>query len=108
MKKKVIMMLTIIFFCLLFACSSTKFDTTTDTEIMGTFIGVIEKIYGQTAIVYITEGEIIKSGSQATIDLSVAKDITFQAGDTVKVGYGENIREIHPLSFDTIYVDLID
>jgi len=71
------------------------------------FIGSIESIEKENAIVKIEEGEILKSGDRASVDLSVAKNTTFQVGDTIKVRYG-NVGERSPLYIETKSVILID
>lgn len=71
------------------------------------FVGIIETIEKDNAIVKIEEGEILKSGDKASVDLSVAKDTTFQVGDKIKVGYGY-VGESHPLYIETKSVKLID
>src|SRR5690625_3060107 len=71
------------------------------------FIGTIESIENDNAIVKIEEGKILKSGDKASVDLSVAKDTTFQIGDKIKVRYGK-VRERYPLYIETKSVKLID
>ncbi len=67
------------------------------------FTGTIEEIDGDTAIVKIEDGEILKSGDKAAVDLSVVRNHDFQIGDKVKVEYGY-VGESSPLTIDTIYV----
>ena len=64
------------------------------------FTGTIESIENDHALVKIEEGKILKSGDQASVDLSVAKDTTVHVGDKVKVGYGF-VGESHPLTIET-------
>ncbi|HLS52498.1 MAG TPA: hypothetical protein VK031_00865, partial [Tissierellaceae bacterium] len=65
-----------------------KVDSTDDYENKPNFfIGTIEEINGEVALVSIEKGEILKSGSKVGVDLSVANDKTFQIGNKVKVGY---------------------
>lgn len=71
------------------------------------FVGTIESIEKDSAIVKIEEGEILKSGNRAGVDLSVAEDTTFQVGDKIKVGYGY-VGESYPLYIETKSVKLID
>lgn len=73
-----------------------------------TFIGTIEEINGDTALVAIEEGAILNSGSIVDIDLSVASDTTFEIGDKVRVGYDGIIRETYPLGINTIFVELLN
>ena len=71
------------------------------------FVGTIETIENDNALVKIEEGEILKSGDKASVDLSVARDTTFQVGDKIKVGYGY-VGERYPLYIETKSVKLID
>jgi len=71
------------------------------------FIGTIESIEKENAIVKIEEGEILKSGDRVSVDLSVSKNTTFQIGDKIKVRYG-NVGESYPLYIETKSVTLID
>lgn len=72
------------------------------------FVGIIEEINGDNAIVSIEEGSILNSGSKADIDLSVASDTTFHVGDKVRVRHDGIIREKFPLGINTIFVELIN
>lgn len=93
MRKKSVLFCAILLLCLLSACSFFAPN----------FGGTIEDIDGDTAIVKIEEGEILKSGDKAVVDLSVVRNHDFQIGDKVKVEYGY-VRESSPLKIDTIYV----
>lgn len=73
-----------------------------------TFIGIIEEINGNMAIVLIEEGDILRSGNMVGVDLSVAKDITFEINDKIKVGFDGIIREKFPLGINTTFVELIE
>lgn len=95
MNKKMPVLLTVVF-SLLVACSFSQ-----------TFTGTIEKIENQNAIVAIEDGEILKSGNKASVDLSVANETIFQVGEKVKVGY-DNVGERNPLYIETKTVELID
>ena len=77
----------------------------TDFFTISKFIGTIESIENNNAIVKIEEGEM--SGDKASVDLSVAKNTTFQVGDKVKVGYGF-VGESDPLTIETKSVKLMD
>ena len=77
-----------------------------DQEVI--FMGIIEEIHDQTALVSVEEGEILASGNQVgNVDLSLASHITFQIGDKVRVGYDGIVRETHPLSINTTSIELI-
>jgi len=71
------------------------------------FIGIIELIENDHAMVKIEEGDILKSGDKASVDLSVAQNTTFQVGDKIKVRYG-NVGERYPLYIETKSVKLIN
>ena len=73
-----------------------------------TFTGSIEEIHEQSALVSIEKGDILKSGNEVYIDLSVAGHITFEVGDKVRVGYDGIINESHPLGINTLFVELIE
>ncbi|MFS0574106.1 hypothetical protein AB1K83_00590 [Sporosarcina sp. 179-K 3D1 HS] len=73
-----------------------------------TFTGTILDIHGPSATVVADEGEEIRrSGSEVTVDLSVNEEETFEVGNRVKVTYDGVIREIHPLSINTIAVEKV-
>lgn len=73
-----------------------------------TFTGTIESIEQQQAIVHIVDGDIAKSSNKVAVDLSVStQDITFQAGDYIKIGYDGEVRESEPLGINTIFIELI-
>lgn len=98
--KKFIAKICVIFICgFLIACNSEQSAKT--------FIGTIDEINGNNAVVNIEEGEILKSGHKANVDLSVAGDIKFHLGDRIKVGYDDGVRESHPLGINTVFVKLL-
>lgn len=72
-----------------------------------TFTGTIDIIEDQVAIVTIEEGDILKSGKEVTVDLSVANDTTFQLGDEIRVEYEGAVRESGPLGINTTSVEWI-
>ncbi len=101
--KRLFIALLVISVTLLLACSS---ETSNEGEV--TFIGKIESIDGQTAIVKIEEGEkILKSGDKAGVDISVAGDIEFKIGDKIKVKHSGEVMEKYPLGINTISVELV-
>lgn len=77
-------------------------------EAKATFTGTIVEINNQSAIVAIETGEILRSGDKVTVALSKNRDVDFQAGDKVKVGYDGIVQESYPLGINVIYVELID
>lgn len=118
----------IVLVSLLFACSSTNDKSTVDKdneasslelsrEIDGnkskeafeeiTFIGTIDELNGDQALVSIEEGEILRSGSKVDVNLSVASETSFKIGDKVKVGFDGDIRETFPLGINTTFVELV-
>src|SRR5690625_3891572 len=103
-----IRLLSILLVCFLCSCSSPNVDSIDDdNDNEATFIGTIEEIKGDNAIVSIEKGEILNSGSKADVNLSVASDTTFEIGDKVKVGFDGNVRERFPLGINTTFVELL-
>jgi len=73
------------------------------------FIGVIEQIENDNAFITIKEGEIMRSGNEVVIDLSVAKEEAFLVGDWVDVEYDvHTVQESHPLGIDPIAVQRVE
>ncbi len=73
-------------------------------EITGSFIGVIEEIDGNNAIVIPNEGEEIRaSGDKVSIVL--ADNHEFVIGNEVSVFYDGDIMESYPLQVNTILVE---
>lgn len=107
MKKKRIALITLVLVGLLFACSSLNDDRTDDHENEATFIGTIEEINGDNALVSIEKGEILKSGRKVDVNLSVTNDTKFEIGDKIKVGFDGVIRETFPLGINTTFVELV-
>lgn len=77
-----------------------------DTE--ATFTGTIEEINGEQALVSIDEGDILLSGSEVMVDLSVADEKVFHAGDQIRVGYDGLVRESLPLGINTMFVEKVN
>lgn len=94
-------LLTIAAALLLFACSHEEGPQVQEH----TFIGTIQDIHGDSALVTIEEGEILKSGKEVMVDLSVEEERNLQIGDQIKVGYDGTVRESHPLGIHTLYVE---
>lgn len=107
LKKTLIALFTIGLANLLFACSPSNVGNPDGHESEATFLGTIEDINGQIALVSIEEGEILQSGSKVDVDLSVANDTKFQIGDKVRVGYDGKIMEKFPLGIHTTFVELV-
>lgn len=108
MRKKLTFLFMIIFFGLLSACGSSDDNKSDNSETKSTFTGTIETIDGKNAIVGIEDGEILRSGRKASVDLSAAGDTVFEIGDKIKVGYDGTIQEKYPLGITTTFVELID
>lgn len=112
-KKSILLMFILLLIFILSACTNDSQENQNSAGGKGQdqeaiFIGRIEKIHNQTALVSVEEGEILASGSQVgDVDLSLASHITFQIGDKVKVGYDGIIRETHPLSINTTSIELM-
>ncbi|MDQ0060468.1 hypothetical protein [Paenibacillus harenae] len=100
MKNILSILLTILLSSLLFACSSEG--------VKATFIGTIEEMNGDSAPVYVDEGDILSSGKSVYVDLSVNSEATFEVGDKIKVGYDGTVRETSPLGIDTLSVLLVE
>lgn len=104
MRKIHLALLISIFMIFLVACNSSE----QDHQAEATFTGSIVNIEGETAIVAIEEGDIIKSGQEVVVDLSVAgDDVTFKVLDKIKVGYDGPVMESHPLQINTVFVELV-
>src|SRR5699024_124264 len=91
---------------LLVGCQAT--DSPSETEIEADFIGIIENINGDQALVAIEEGSILTSGNQVMVDLSVAEKENFRTGDRIKVGYDGLVREYMPHGVNTLEVEKLD
>lgn len=102
MKKIWILFIFIISSILFVSCSNDN------NEEIYTFTGTIKEINEQSAIINIDEGEDIRrSGDLVSVSLSVNENVEFKVGDRVKVGYDGEVREIYPLSINTIFIELI-
>ena len=103
MKKIWILLVAIIVSLLLMACSNP------DNGTVYTFTGTVKEINGQSAIINVDEGEAIRSsGDVVSVRLSVNEDVEFKIGDRVKVGYDGEVREVYPLSINTIFIEIIE
>jgi hypothetical protein len=100
LKNKLSILLLILFSSLLFGCNSEG--------VQATFIGTIEEINGNSALVDVEEGDILNSGRSVYVDLSVNSEATFEVGDKIKVGYDGMVRESSPLGIDTLSVQLVE
>ena len=84
------------------ACSSK-----TDNKGEAIFLGEIESIDRQMAIVKIEEGEsILRSGDRVSVDLLVASDIEFAISDKIKVKHSGEVMEKYSLGINTISVEI--
>ncbi|WP_440895721.1 hypothetical protein ACS127_14390 [Amphibacillus sp. Q70] len=100
MKMPVILFMVILVI-LLVACRSND-------ELEKVFTGIIKEVNEHSAIVTIEDGDILNSGTEANVDLSVADETTFQIGDKVRVGYRGDVRETHPLGIDPTFVERVE
>jgi hypothetical protein len=98
LKKKFSLFFTIVLISLLSACNHAK----------ATLSGTIEEINGQSALVSIEEGEILKSGANVYVNLSVNSQEMFQVGDKVKVGYDGSTMESSPLQIKTLTLKKVE
>ncbi|GKV67402.1 MULTISPECIES: hypothetical protein [Sporosarcina] len=100
MKNKAIVFTLILAAGLLFACSSKN-------DVKATFIGTIQEIRGDSALVDAAQedGKVL---GQIEINLSVNPNETFQIGDKVKIGYDGTIMETAPLKIITLTVEKIE
>lgn len=103
MKKTCRLFITLVLISLLIAC-----DSSDGHETEATFIGTIEEINNQIALISIDEGEILKSGSRVSINLAVNSQETFQVGDKIKVGYDGEVRESGPLGVNETFIEKIN
>ncbi|MEH7247931.1 DUF3221 domain-containing protein [Neobacillus niacini] len=71
------------------------------------FVGIIKKINGNSAIVSAKVFEGNPEGD-VFVDLFVNNDETFQVGDKVKVGFDGTIKESYPAQINTLSVELVD
>lgn len=100
MKNILSVLLTVLITSLLFSCSSDG--------VKATFVGTIEEIYGDSALVSVEEGDILRSGRSVYVDLSVNSKEAFKVGDTIKVGYDGMVQESLPLGINTLSVQFVE
>lgn len=88
---------------LLFACGSEN----PEKNVKATFVGTIQEITGESAIVIAVEenGKVLGT---VNIDLAVNPNETFQIGDKVRVGYDGMIMETAPLGINTLTVTKVE
>src|SRR5690625_4138475 len=122
MKNTVTFLFSIILFGLLVSCQHatdapvSNHDNNPDTDLTAketieqpNFIGIIEEIHGDSELVKVEEGEILKSGQHVGgIDLSLAEDTAFEVGDSVKVKFEGGVRESYPLGINTVSVEKLE
>ena len=73
------------------------------------FVGRIQEISGQNAIVLADEDqEIRRSGDLVEVNLAVNEEVEFQVGDRVKVIHEGMVQEKYPLGISTIRVELLE
>ena len=113
MKKRGFVILTAIITMGLVACNADNYTSHEDSSISTdpttvTFDGTIEEINGDSVLVAIDTGEILRSGDKVTVDLSSAPDEIFEIGDKIRVEYDGTIRESYPLQVDTLSIQKLD
>ena len=113
MKKRGFVFLTAIITIGLVACNADNHTSHEDSSISTdsttvTFDGTIEEINGDSVLVAIDAGEILRSGDKVTVDLSSAPDETFEIGDKVQVEYDGMIQESYPLQVNTLSIQKLD
>lgn len=113
MKKRGFVFLTAIITIGLVACNADNHTSHEDSSISTdpttvTFDGTIEEINGDSVLVAIDAGEILRSGDKVTVDLSSASDEIFEIGDKVQVEYDGMIQESYPLQVNTLSIQKLD
>lgn len=100
--KSIISILSILIFIMfLIACSNNKPEAE--------FKGTITEIIGESAIVSADEGEDIRSsGELVEVNLSKNKEVEFNVGDRVRVGYDGPVQEKYPLGINTVFLELLE
>lgn len=88
MRKAVILTLALVFLLAFVACGG---DGAYE------FSGIIESIEGTSALVFITEGDILASGDKVYVELDNSE---FKEGDEVTVTYDGNVMESYPLQIN--------
>jgi hypothetical protein len=94
MKKIVILVLALSIVMVFTACANDDYE----------FYGTIDSIEGTTALVNITEGEILASGDKVYVELN---DSEFKIGDEIVVTYDGNVMESYPLQITQKDIKLI-
>jgi len=100
MSNKIILFCSIVIASLLFACGTENLEK-------ATFVGTIQEITGDRAIIDAAE-EDGKTLGQIRINLAVNPNETFQIGDRVRVGYDGMIMESAPAEIKTLSVKKIE
>ncbi|MFJ8234126.1 hypothetical protein ACIQ34_00110 [Ureibacillus sp. NPDC094379] len=103
MSNKIILFCSIVVASLLFACSSENLEK----DIKATFVGTIQEINGDSAIIDAVE-EDGKTLGQISINLAVNPNETFQIGERVRVGYDGMNMESAPAQINTLTVEKIE
>lgn len=90
--------------CLLVACKSGSGDK----EVKATFIGTIEELSSNGALVNIEESTGTKLSGTVSIDIPENTNETFSIGDKIEVGYNGEVMESAPGQVITITVEKIE
>ena len=103
LKRKYSVLIISVLVIILSSCSSSNDKNKAEAV----FIGSIVNIEDDMAIVAVEEGELLKSGGEVAVDLSVAEDLTLNVLDRIEVGYDGEVRESSPLGINTTYIELL-
>ena len=71
------------------------------------FSGTILQINGESALIDIEEGVILRSGNRVRVHLSKREARTLQVGDRVRVEYRGAVRESYPLQISKTKIEWI-
>lgn len=117
MKKRTLFIFSTLLVVFLAGCNLIKDMTTNDSETPveevdeednPTFVGTIAEINGDMALVNIEEGDILSSGNQVNIPLSMENVDDFKVGDKVRIGYDGTVMESHPLQINLTSIEKIE
>lgn len=97
--KKIGFLLMFIALFALSGCNTPKAESS--------FIGTIKEINAGQSLVGIEEGEILASGDEVMVDLTVTDGETFDVGDRIQVGYEGPVQGKMPLGIHTVFVEKV-
>ncbi len=107
MKRKYLILSTVILIGLLAACSSEDDRKGVIKTENSTFTGTIKEINGNGAIVVAKIFEGNPEGD-VFVDLSVNNKETFKVGDKIKVEFDGTVLESYPAQINTLSVELVE